>query len=505
MSDLIRDMLLQIADNLTGNRMSFREFCKKYLPHHFVLPPSQFHFDLQDRLEAIAGSRGAQDVWAAPRGNAKSTTLSLAYPIYCICYDLERYIILAGDTYAQAVQFLGDIKLELEQNEMLKADFPHATGKGERWADHEIITKNRVMITAMGTRGKIRGRKFGPYRPTLIILDDPENDESVISPRQRERTLTWLIKGVMAAGTLGHTNIVIVGTVINADCLVQNLSANPGWFFKCYASVIQWPSRMDLWDEWEQVYYDDATDGKELAREFYLYHKAEMDEGAKVLWPEKEDLYTLMCLRCDQGHLAFESEKQNSPVNPAQCRFPSDWFNDIWFDDIPLPPPGEDSFVAFGACDPSLGKESKKGDYAPIVTVHWRQGERHLFVDCDMTRRPPSATIDATLAYHRKVTYQKFGYEINGFQVVLAGELQKKSDEQHLYIPLVLITHTKPKELRIEKLGVLLQSGALKFRRTSPGCKLLVKQLMMFPIGDHDDGPDALEMVVEMITQAASK
>ena len=38
----------------------------------------------------------------------------------------------------------------------------------------------------------------------------------------------------------------------------------------------------------------------------------------------------------------------------------------------------------------------------------------------------------------------------------------------------------------------------LRFRADSPGCRLLVDQLMDFPIADHDDGPDALEMCMRL-------
>jgi hypothetical protein len=38
----------------------------------------------------------------------------------------------------------------------------------------------------------------------------------------------------------------------------------------------------------------------------------------------------------------------------------------------------------------------------------------------------------------------------------------------------------------------------LRFKADSPGCRLLVDQLMDFPLADHDDGPDALEMCVRL-------
>ncbi len=55
--------------------------------------------------------------------------------------------------------------------------------------------------------------------------------------------------------------------------------------------------------------------------------------GARVLWPEVEDLYTLMRMRVESGHAAFEREKQGSPVDPELCEWPEDYFGDhIWFE-----------------------------------------------------------------------------------------------------------------------------------------------------------------------------
>ena len=61
-----------------------------------------------------------------------------------------------------------------------------------------------------------------------------------------------------------------------------------------------------------------------------------MDAGAVVLWPEEEDLYTLMQMRVESGRTAFEREKQGSPVDPELCEWPESYFDDhIWFDAWP--------------------------------------------------------------------------------------------------------------------------------------------------------------------------
>jgi hypothetical protein len=50
------------------------------------------------------------------------------------------------------------------------------------------------------------------------------------------------------------------------------------------------------------------------------------------------------------------------------------------------------------------------------------------------------------------------------------------------------------KVARIRRLTRYVTRRELRFRADSTGCRRLVDQLMDFPIAEHDDGPDALEM-----------
>ena len=51
---------------------------------------------------------------------------------------------------------------------------------------------------------------------------------------------------------------------------------------------------------------------------------------------------------------------------------------------------------------------------------------------------------------------------------------------------------------RIRRLSQYVINRELRFKADSPGCRLLVDQLMDFPLGEHDDGPDALEMCTRL-------
>jgi len=92
-----------------------------------------------------------------------------------------------------------------------------------------------------------------------------------------------------------------------------------------------------------------------------------------------------------------------------------------------------------------------------------------------------------------------FGIEINQFQHLLMPEFRRVGREQHLHLPLYGITNTENKLLRLRTIGSYLAQRKLRFRARSPGTLLLVQQLRDFPVGDHDDGPDALQMAMQLM------
>jgi predicted phage terminase large subunit-like protein len=95
-----------------------------------------------------------------------------------------------------------------------------------------------------------------------------------------------------------------------------------------------------------------------------------------------------------------------------------------------------------------------------------------------------------------------FGVEANQFQDLLAGEFASALNRRGLLAARPRPIHNSTNKLvRIRRLGPYLASRRLRFKADSPGTRLLVEQLTMFPVADHDDGPDALEMAVRLAAE----
>jgi predicted phage terminase large subunit-like protein len=81
------------------------------------------------------------------------------------------------------------------------------------------------------------------------------------------------------------------------------------------------------------------------------------------------------------------------------------------------------------------------------------------------------------------------------FQYYFKEVMAKKSAEAGEYIPIEEIQSSTNKVLRIESLQPLIKNKYLKFNREH---KTLLKQMEEFPMGRNDDGPDGLQMAVQL-------
>ena len=79
--------------------------------------------------------------------------------------------------------------------------------------------------------------------------------------------------------------------------------------------------------------------------------------------------------------------------------------------------------------------------------------------------------------------------------------MQKRSSEVNAYLPLEEIKHSTDKRARIEALQPLVKNGTIRFSKRH---HRLLEQMKYYPKGAHDDGLDALEMVMNLTTGSVS-
>lgn len=470
---------------------------RKFLPQHFRLPPSRMHYWLAGMFDTFERRRGRKINVLGPRGGAKSTLGTLAFVLRSALEKQEQYIWIISDTKHQACAHLENMKAEIVENELIAVNYPGAAGKGTLWRSNSIVLRNGVAIEAFGTGQRLRGRRRREHRPSLIVCDDLQNDGHIRSILQRQQSRDWFHGMLMKAGT-PETNVVNLATALHREALAMQLHETPGWTSKIFKSIVRWPENMSRWAEWEAIYTDLRNPNYQRdARAFFENNQNALSAGAIVLWPEVEDLYALMCMRAESGRTAFEREKQNSPINPESCEWPASYFDEaIWFDQWP-----EHLLVKTMALDPSKGIDARRGDYSAFVMLGAdRQGM--VYLEADMARRPTPQIVADGVELLRRFRPDAFAIEANQFQDLLAHEFEAELRRQGpLFVrPIPLENHVN-KLVRIRRFGSHLSARKLRFKTNSPGTKMLVEQFEEFPVGDHDDGPDAAEMALRLAEQ----
>ena len=505
--------------------LDFAFFCRYYLRDYFSDPPASCHWDVfGDVQQALANGEPDKLAESLPRGFGKSTIICVAAPLWCIIgtagpdgrrVPRKHYILIIKDSFDQAKLDMNGIKEELDHNERLRRDFGDLTGTP--WGAAEMVTANGVRIEALGAGMKVRGRRHGPYRPDFVAGDDLENDQTVESPLQRLKVKRWWHRAVLKAGS-PDCDFIALGTIIHYDCLQASLLTLPGWRGRKYKALLAPAANQDLWAEWEGLYTNLEDDDREgTARAFYEANREAMDAGTAVAWPERFPYYALRQMLLGEKSptgakiSSFAAEMQNEPVSDEDRLFQVIKFwhweqrRGSWF----LVPDEAGEAVALrtcrlvGACDPSMG-ESTAADFSALVDVLISRGNRMFVAYAGLERRHPDRIIDAIgerARYwaERGMFYQAYGIESNQFQKLFAGQAAREMLAGGIRLPIVEVKSTANKRARVASLQPDLRAGYVLLlrepgRATPEEQAALYEQLWVFPVGDHDDGPDALEM-----------
>lgn len=526
-------------------REDFPFFRRTYFPHYTTRKDgtptgdSLLHQWLDVALPAAVDAPGGVKLaCAAPRGEAKTTFVDVFFLLWCVVTGRKRYILIIADALEQAASFLEAVKVELESNPRLTADFPAHCGPGRVWNVGTIITAQNVKVQAFGAGKRMRGLRHGPHRPDLALLDDLENDENVRSPEQRDKLESWLLRTVLSLGPADDSmDVVYIGTILHYDSVLARTLKKPQWQGRTFRAVEKMPERMDLWDIWERI-YKTPPDGPARAREFYeeVGRKAAgrgragvphpplaareggqprkrsaataapvasegesrtgsagephpMERGAKVSWPSFRPLYTLMCKRAED-RAAFDSEQQNDPLVGDAAPFAN--VLTCWHE---LPA----GLLLFGACDPSLGKAGAGRDPSALLVGGFDRKNMRLYVlEASIRKRHPDRIIQDMIAMQRQCACLSWAVETVQFQEFFADVLIREAARQGVPMPVWPLKNHTDKALRIESLHPYFAQGRILL---SPEHQTLRDQLRHFPLADHDDGPDALEMLWRVATQ----
>ncbi len=336
---------------------SFRAWCESYFPATFALAWSPDHLRVIAAIERSVRD-GGLFAFAMPRGSGKTSLVECA-AAWALFFGYRDFVAIVGADEEHARTMLESIKVEAETNDALLEDFPevvfpivaleriHQRANGQlfdgqptniHWTANELqfptIPGSRAsggIIRVAGITGRIRGMSAKracdgrKVRPSLVLIDDPQTDESAASPSQvasRENVLKGAILGLAGPGAkiAGLCTVTVVRPDDLADRLLDR-QRHPAWQGERTRLVYQWPTDDAAWSQYAELRRDGQRSGAGTAAAdaYYAANRAAMDAGAAVAWPERKNDDELSAiqhawnLRIDRGDHAFWAEFQNEP------------------------------------------------------------------------------------------------------------------------------------------------------------------------------------------------
>lgn len=287
-----------------------------------------------------------------PRGFGKSTICEWGV-LWALAYGHQKFTLIIAAKASLASQILENVKTIIFQNELFQACFPalcyplerldkspgRAPGQLLNGVHTNIKINSQILIcptvpgapssgaivTVSGLDGAVRGLKVGPFRPTAVIVDDPQTERSAASVTQTEKRWEYLsgaIKGLSSQQT--NLSMIATITVIRPDDLSEKILKE--WGGRRFGILRSMPKNLDLWLEYDSLRrlgvqnYFETSEQVRAANDFYLKNRALLDEGAEAEWPEafSQGVEHSAVQRAMNLYFAskkaFFSEYQNAPL-----------------------------------------------------------------------------------------------------------------------------------------------------------------------------------------------
>ena len=515
-------------ETLSKAFFEFDFFIKFFLTHHIldkstgkITPFNQMALDYFKEFNPR--EKGIRKIIRASRGASKTTLIALADTLHRLLYSTEKFIVIFSSTAPLSMDKIKDIRTELIWNERIQNYF-NVQFEQKRISTEQftITTKfGRSTIKAQSFFSQIRGLKKREERPTRMIFDDVTHGERVFSEVQREKAKRQYETDIVNAGS-PSTSYIFVGTTIHKDDLVTELSRSPLWKSYTYPAIERWPDDMNLWKDWEDIMLNrEDKDREAKADKFYLSNKEKMDKGAKVLWPERENLLYLMKLRL-QGRRSFDAEKQMRPYLSGDSLFPQiGWFKLTWKDgvlgfliednEVFLPMKSvypDHRWQIFYALDPATGEKKTQSSkrslsFSSRIIVYRDITTDRKFVLKDRTNRDsPSSVIREMIEWSDQYKFQRIGVEANLFRDLYKSAIEHELDEfqkrkgYRPEMPFYEVYQDESKEQRIYGIEPKIYSKEIIFCRGLSN--EAIGQLENYPNTDHNDFLDAVEIMAKI-------
>ena len=451
-------------------------------------PTPEFHKEVWD----YCCLEDDQVAIAAPRGHAKSTAVTHAFTLAAALFRVHDHIMILSDTETQAISFLGDIKVELMENDELRQLF-HVV-RLVKDNEKEIIVelgpdRHFFRIFAKSSMQSLRGLKWRGKRPNLILGDDLENDEIVLNPERREKFRNWFLNALLPS-LAKDGKIRVVGTILHFDSLLERLMpATTGENSKYTVHEPLKDYSTDPNKDWVSVKYRGHPD---------------MDNFSELLWPAMWTEARYRKVRNNylrQGNPeGYAQEYLNNPIDESTAYFRKEDF--IELKDIDIVTPG----TYYAAIDFAIS-QAQRADYSVIVVGKLDHRNQLHIVDVRRGRWDSKDIIEEMFSVQVRYNPDLFIAESGTIEKSLGPFLSDEMFKRNVFMNLHKVKPVSDKRTRARAIQGRMRQGGVCFDKKASWYLELEQEMLRFDRGQHDDQVDAmawLGLVLNQMVQGPS-
>lgn len=443
-------------------------YARTFFPKAARQESPDFHKEMDTVLENPANRFVGFEVF---RGGAKTTKLRL-FASKRIAYGISRTIIFVGKSQDHAVKSIHWLKQAVEYNKLWAGTF--GLRKGTKWTDSEIeiihgTDEYPIRVIALGITGSVRGINVDDYRPDLIILDDPCDEENTATAESREK-ISNLVFGALSK-TLAPTSeapdatMALAQTVLVQGDLIDRVMVDPQWAavrYSCFDSRGEsaWPER---WSTQELL--DDKA--------------AHINRNQLSLW-----LREMECQLVNQENAAFLLR---------------------WLGYWDVLPPGGLTYIGIDPTPPpkdgnALKQVNLKLDDAVIMVIKFHGGKVYVVEYYDCKSPDPEEFVNKIFEMVARHNPMMVGVETTMFQRMLKWYIDREMLRRRQFFTVVPVEDKRKKETRIvQTITRYASNGGLLIHKDHTKLQDQYATFQAQATRQHDDFLDALTIAIDLI------
>lgn len=424
---------------------------------------------------------------AAPRGHGKTTAVSGAYVLANVLFRERSYVLLVSDTVSQAVQFLGDIKNQLENNEQLIALFKIKCFAKEAEDDIVVVCDDghSFRIQAKGSEQKVRGLKWNGKRPDLIVCDDLENDEIVMNKDRREKFRDWFSKALLPCRSASGI-VRYVGTILHSDALLERLMPKAYDKKTIRGPLKTWTTKRGTW--------------------MAVKYRAHSDDFLHILWPErwpKEKLQLERQYNIEQGKPEnYSQEFLNIPIDETFSYFKRSDFRAMKDED-------KDRVMNHYITADLAISQDDRADYSVFVVAGVDEMRNIYIKDVVRERLDGLEIVQYILDLERAWKPEVFGIEETQISKAIGPFLREEMMKWNVFPNLEPLKHQgKDKIARARSMQGRVRAHTVRVDKEGEWYPEFEEEVCTFPRAVHDDQVDAfayLGMLLDKVVEAPTR